>query len=365
MCRRPAPPLLPQTNGPRRHPAAAFAAVHRAGRDRPRHRLHRRRRAGAAALERRVLVAGRRAVDARPSQPHRSRPLQLHRGASPLGDRRVGLRGRAGLAVPGLRRRSPSPSTASCWEASACWRARRTRAPSARAVAASWSSSCCCRSASPGPWWGDRGLDFSLVWFPLELLVLAKARANPRWLFALPPLCVAWVNTHGSILLGLFVIGLELLWSLIPARRVAQVHGTGQSPHTRPLVLALIGSVLASCLTPYGPGLLVYDIGVSRQRADRQVHQRMELTGFPFAGCAGRLPRPAGCPDRVRLAAAPARARGVAGRRLLHRGAADPAPRRVLDAGDASAWRRRSRLGPHGTPPRVAGPARAWRSSAS
>ncbi|MBV8463758.1 MAG: hypothetical protein JO368_10715, partial [Acidimicrobiales bacterium] len=55
----------------------------------------------------------------------------------------------------------------------------------------------------------DRGLDFSLVWFPLELLVLAKARTDPRWLFALPPLCAAWVNTHGSILVGLLVLGVE------------------------------------------------------------------------------------------------------------------------------------------------------------
>ena len=39
---------------------------------------------------------------------------------------------------------------------------------------------------------GDRGLDFSLVWLPLELLVLTKARANPRWLWCLLPLCCAW-----------------------------------------------------------------------------------------------------------------------------------------------------------------------------
>ena len=110
---------------------------------------------------------------------------------------------------------------------------------------------------------GDRGLDFSLVWFPVELLVLAKARTDARWLLALPPLCLLWVNTHGSILLGLVVIALELAWSWIPARLVARVHGIGQSGHRRPLVLALAGSVLASCITPYGPGLLVYDARVS------------------------------------------------------------------------------------------------------
>jgi hypothetical protein len=110
---------------------------------------------------------------------------------------------------------------------------------------------------------GDRGLDFSLVWFPVELLALTKARSNPRWLFALPLLCVVWVNTHGSILLGLLVIGLELFWSLLPPQVVAQVHGTGQSRHSGALALGLVGSVLASCLTPYGPGLLVYDVRVS------------------------------------------------------------------------------------------------------
>jgi len=111
---------------------------------------------------------------------------------------------------------------------------------------------------------GDRGLDFSLVWLPLELLVLAKARANSRWLLLLPVLCLLWVNTHGSILLGLFVLAVELGWSLIPERFVQRIGGIHQSPCTGSLALALLGSVLASCITPYGPGLLVYDAAVSR-----------------------------------------------------------------------------------------------------
>ena len=111
---------------------------------------------------------------------------------------------------------------------------------------------------------GDRGLDFSLVWLPLELLALTKARTDPRWLFLLPPLCLLWVNTHGSILLGLAVLGVELGWSLIPERLIGRVGGLRQSPHTGSLALALLGSLIASCITPYGPGLLAYDFGVSR-----------------------------------------------------------------------------------------------------
>jgi hypothetical protein len=111
---------------------------------------------------------------------------------------------------------------------------------------------------------GDRGLDFSLVWLPLELLVLTRARANPRWLLLLPVLCLLWVNTHGSILLGLLVLGIELGWSLIPERSVERVGGLHQSRYTGSLGLALLGSVIASCITPYGPGLLAYDFAVSR-----------------------------------------------------------------------------------------------------
>ncbi len=111
---------------------------------------------------------------------------------------------------------------------------------------------------------GDRGLDVSLVWLPLELLLLTKARANPRWLLLLPLLCLLWVNTHGSILLGLFVLAVELGWSLIPERFVRRIGGVNQSSYTGCLGLALLGSVIASCITPYGPGLLAYDIDVSR-----------------------------------------------------------------------------------------------------
>jgi hypothetical protein len=111
---------------------------------------------------------------------------------------------------------------------------------------------------------GDRGLDFSLVWLPFELLVLAKARTNPHWLWVLPPLTIAWVNTHGSVLIGLLVLGVELGWSLVPAVWVERAGGTGRSEHTRTLALALLGSVLVTGVTPYGYGLVSYDISVTR-----------------------------------------------------------------------------------------------------
>jgi hypothetical protein len=110
----------------------------------------------------------------------------------------------------------------------------------------------------------DRGLSFSLIWLPLELLVLAKARTQARWLLCLPPLCLVWVNTHGSILIGLGILGVELGWSLVPNRLVQRLGGIGQSPFPRWLGLAAVASVAAACVTPYGPGLLSYDLSVAR-----------------------------------------------------------------------------------------------------
>jgi hypothetical protein len=109
----------------------------------------------------------------------------------------------------------------------------------------------------------DRGLSFSLIWLPLELLILAKARTRPRWLLWLPLLCLLWSNTHGSILIGLAILGVELAWSVAPDRMVERLGGTGRSPFGRWLGLAALASVAAACITPYGPGLLSYDLRVA------------------------------------------------------------------------------------------------------
>ena len=130
----------------------------------------------------------------------------------------------------------------------------------------------------------DRGLSFSFIWVPLELLILTKARANPRWLAWVPLLFVFWVNTHGSVLLGLGVLGLELAWSIVPERIVPASRGAGRSPHSRQLGLALIAAVLASCISPYGPSLLRYDLGVSLNSQIGQYIQEWMSPNFHSVG---------------------------------------------------------------------------------
>jgi hypothetical protein len=124
----------------------------------------------------------------------------------------------------------------------------------------------------------DRGLSFSLILLPLELLILTKARTRPRWLLWLPPLCAVWVNLHGSVLLGLAVLGLEVAWSWAPQRWVARLGASCRSPHPHQLTFAALGALVASCLSPYGPDLLRYDIGVA---FNTQIGQYIQEWGSP------------------------------------------------------------------------------------
>ena len=196
----------------------------------------------------------------------------------------------------------------------------------------------------------DRGLDFSLVWLPLELLILTKARHNPRWLLLLPPLCLLWVNTHGSILLGLLVVAVELGWSLIPERFVHGSAACASRRFTGSLALALLGSVVASCITPYGPGLLAYDFAVSR---NGQISQY--ITEWNSPNFHSVLTLLVYCvPLAVLVACIWTRriplARGLAGPVPLRGGAPDRAPRRCTSWSSPPAWPRRSRRGaPWGT----------------
>ncbi len=110
---------------------------------------------------------------------------------------------------------------------------------------------------------GDRGLDFSLVFLPLELLRADQGARQPA-LALVPPAVVRGLGQHARIdphRLDRARLGVRL----VPGARASgrPRRRLGQSSHTGPLGLALLGCVAASCVTPYGPGLLVYDVGVS------------------------------------------------------------------------------------------------------
>jgi len=104
-----------------------------------------------------------------------------------------------------------------------------------------------------------RPQDLSYLFFALLLLLLHLARQCPRWLVAVPVLMLAWANLHGSFLLGLAVVTLELGWLLLGARSPTR--------HKVQFAACLVASVLFSFVNPAGPRLLAYAFSVSTSPA--------------------------------------------------------------------------------------------------
>lgn len=93
---------------------------------------------------------------------------------------------------------------------------------------------------------------FGMTLFALVLLALSQRRAHPRvpWVIAL--LVLLWANLHGSFFLGPLAVGLAWL---------ADVQSRVERPH-RLLLVALL-SIGAACITPFGPAVWSYAVGLS------------------------------------------------------------------------------------------------------
>lgn len=104
--------------------------------------------------------------------------------------------------------------------------------------------------------WNVRPQAITFLLGALFLWAIEKARGRPRlgggWLAAFPLGMLVWVNSHGSFLLGLVLIGLwlgEAAWEGVRLRRWEGVRGP----------LAALGLALLACLVnPRGLGVLVY-----------------------------------------------------------------------------------------------------------
>lgn len=106
-----------------------------------------------------------------------------------------------------------------------------------------------------------RPQDPSYALFAGELLLLRCARRDRRWLLALPPLLLVWANIHGSFLLGLAVLLLEILWSCLATSHA--VRQVAPALPTRAVVASTAGSALATFVNPHGPALLGYALHVA------------------------------------------------------------------------------------------------------
>jgi hypothetical protein len=91
-----------------------------------------------------------------------------------------------------------------------------------------------------------------MAFFAVVLLLVTDRRAHPRRLWVVPLLILVWANIHGSFFLGPVVLGLAWLEDLHD--RLPEARGT--------LVAAAV-SGLAACVTPFGPAVWLYAVGLS------------------------------------------------------------------------------------------------------
>ena len=90
------------------------------------------------------------------------------------------------------------------------------------------------------------------------LLVLDRFRRTGNGLWILPPLFALWINLHGSWMFGMVILGLTIASGLVQGQW-GRVVATRWTPlELRKLALAMIVSVAALFLNPFGYKLVLY-----------------------------------------------------------------------------------------------------------
>jgi hypothetical protein len=93
---------------------------------------------------------------------------------------------------------------------------------------------------------------FGMALLTATLLLVVDRREHSARLWVVPVLVLAWANLHGSFFLGSMVLGLACLQDL---------HD--RSPQARRTLLILVVSVVAACVTPFGPRVWLYAAGLT------------------------------------------------------------------------------------------------------
>ena len=105
--------------------------------------------------------------------------------------------------------------------------------------------------------------------FAAILLLVVDRRAHPGRLWAIPVVVAVWANLHGSFFLGPLVLGLAWL---------EDVHE--RAPGSRRTLLVAVVSAAAACLTPFGPTVWAYAVGLS---TNPQVTERITRVAADLA----------------------------------------------------------------------------------
>lgn len=117
--------------------------------------------------------------------------------------------------------------------------------------------------AASGVYWAARPylMTFLLAAIYLWILEDFRAKGYPpgyRRIWWLPVLMALWANSHGGFAVGFILLGVYFVGSFSLAIRGLHIGINYPHPGLRSLLFVILFSILAVCLNPYGPIMLLY-----------------------------------------------------------------------------------------------------------
>jgi hypothetical protein len=117
---------------------------------------------------------------------------------------------------------------------------------------------------------GPRTLLFGWILLILELIVLERFRVKQSYAWALPMLFAVWVNTHGSWVIGLTLLGTFIVCGSIRLSMGAIENERWTRTQLRTLIAATCASFGALFANPYGWRLVAYPFNLA-------FHQKLNI----------------------------------------------------------------------------------------
>ncbi len=121
-----------------------------------------------------------------------------------------------------------------------------------------------CGAIASTPTWGVRPQMFTLLFAAIFLVILDKARSDPKLLWWTVPLTLLWANLHAGYALGIALLALSLVGTVLDialgveswARRAAGLRNLGwfspnfHDPEYAPLLLIILGILVGFAISP-------------------------------------------------------------------------------------------------------------------
>jgi len=130
---------------------------------------------------------------------------------------------------------------------------------------------------------------FGFLFLVLTLLVMEKFRQGVNWvLWTLPPIYLAWVNIHGSFIIGIGVIVLYLLAGIFSFEKGSVKAIAWTRSQRIKLETALLFCIGVLPITPYGSQLAVYPFDMAFSQPIN-VANISEWRPMPFEVIGGKM----------------------------------------------------------------------------